>query len=64
MFFRETLAASSIDCIFTSPNPIHNSEEYIETFKILAIECQRVLKPTGSMWVHMEDRFNEQGSLE
>lgn len=57
------LPANSVDCIFTSPNPIITYADYVEVLMILGQECIRVLKPTGSMWVHMEDRFNDQGSL-
>ena len=57
------LAANSIDCIFTSPNPIRVSADFYEILTILGQQCSRVLKATGSMWVHMEDSFNENGSL-
>jgi len=57
------LAANSIDCIFTSPNPVHTLADLFEVLTILGQQCTRVLKPTGSMWVHMEDRFDENGSL-
>jgi len=57
------LPANSVDCIFTSPNPIRTLAELFEVLIILGQQCSRVLKPTGSMWVHMEDSFDENGSL-
>lgn len=62
-FLKFHLSANSIDVIFTSPDPITNPHEYLHTLTILVDTVKRVLKPTGSMWVHMEDRFNEDGSL-
>lgn len=53
----------SVDCIFTSPNPIRNLPEYYMIVSILGGLSKRVLKPNGSMWVHMEDAFNKEGSL-
>lgn len=60
---QQNIPTDSIDCIFTSPNPITVYSEFLDTILILGQECRRVLKPTGSMWVHMEDAFNERGSL-
>ena len=57
------LETHSVDCIFTSPNPIRTYPDFIEILHILGEECKRVLKPEGSMWVHMEDSFNDRGSL-
>lgn len=62
-FLREQQPANSVDVIFTSPDPVRTYEQFIKTLLILGLQCRRVLKPTGSMWVHMEDAFNEQGSL-
>jgi len=58
------LPAASVDCIFTSPNPIQSLEDLLDTLAILGEHCSRVLKNSGSLWVHMEDRFNDNGSLE
>lgn len=55
--------ANSVDVIFTSPNPIRTYAQFVDIMLILGQECKRILKPTGSMWVHMEDAFNEKGSL-
>jgi len=30
---------------------------------IIGQECKRILKPTGSMWINMEDSFDENGSI-
>lgn len=57
------IKAGTVDCIFTSPNPIRTYADFLDIVLILGLECKRVLKPTGSLWVHMEDSFNEQGSL-
>lgn len=63
-YILKDIPASSIDCIFTSPDPIKTYDEFLKTILILGQECRRVLKPTGSMWVHMEDRFDDEtGSL-
>lgn len=53
----------SIDCVFTSPEPIRTYADYLMTMEILGQECKRVLKTTGSMWVNMEDAFDESGTL-
>lgn len=57
------IPTGSVDCIFTSPDPIRTYVEFLGISLILGLECRRILKPTGNMWVHMEDAFNEQGSL-
>ena len=57
------IPTGSVDCIFTSPNPITDATKLVKTSKILGDQCKRVLKPQGSMWVHMEDDFNEDGSI-
>jgi DNA modification methylase len=57
------IKAASVDCIFTSPNPIRTYAEFLIISLILGLECRRILKPTGSMWVHMEDAFDQRGSL-
>ena len=59
----QLMHANSVDCIFTSPDPIRSRSQYNIVSSILGELCKRVLKPNGSMWVHMEDAFNEQGSL-
>lgn len=59
----QNMYANSVDCIFTSPDPIRTRTQYNIVSSILGELCKRVLKPNGSMWVHMEDAFNEQGSL-
>lgn len=61
--FLRKYPANSVDVIFTSPNPIRAYVDFIEIMIILAQECKRILKPTGNMWVHMEDRFDDNGSL-
>lgn len=61
--FLKQYPANSVDVIFTSPNPIRTYSDYLEVMLILGQECKRILKPTGNMWVHMEDAFNEEGSL-
>lgn len=53
----------SVDCIFTSPYPIRSSADMWKIISILGFGCRRILKPTGSMWVHMEDSYNDKGSL-
>lgn len=59
----QNMYANSVDCIFTSPDPIRTRTQYNIVSSILGELCKRVLKPNGSMWVHMEDAFNEEGSL-
>lgn len=59
----QNMYANSVDCIFTSPDPIRSRTQYNITASILGELCKRVLKPTGSMWVNMEDAYNEEGSL-
>lgn len=61
--YLPTIPANSVDCIFTSPDPIQTNAEFYKIIEILGMQVKRVLKPTGSLWVHMEDRFNEHGSL-
>lgn len=61
--FLRTYPANSVDVIFTSPDPIRTYAEFLVISLILGLGCRRVLKPTGNMWVHMEDGFNERGSL-
>lgn len=57
------LPPCSVDCIFTSPPPITDTTKLVTISKILGEKCKRVLKPTGNMFVHMEDYFDDQGSL-
>src|SRR5512134_311178 len=57
------LPSCSVDCIFTSPPPITDTTKLVTISKILGEKCKRVLKPTGNMSVHMEDHFEEDGSL-
>ena len=57
------IPSGTVDCIFTSPDPIRVYAEFLSISLILGLACRRILKPTGSMWVHMEDAFNERGSL-
>lgn len=57
------IKAGTIDCIFCSPDPIRSYAQFLDILLILGLESKRILKPTGSIWVHMEDAFNEQGSL-
>lgn len=62
-FLKKQQPANSVDVIFTSPNPIRTYADFLDIILILGQECRRVLKPTGSMWVHMEDAYNDKGSL-
>ena len=57
------IPSSSVDCIFTSPSPILTGSEAFKIESILGDKCRRVLNPAGSMFVHMEDRYNDNGSL-
>jgi DNA modification methylase len=57
------IPSTTIDCIFTSPDPIRTYAEFLSISIIIGLECRRILKPAGSIWIHMEDAFNEQGSL-
>ena len=61
--FLKQQPPDSIDCIFTSPDPITSWAELMKILEILGFWCSKVLKPTGSMWVHMEDRYTDKGSL-
>ena len=54
---------NSVDTIFTSPDPIRSYAEFLSIALIIGLECRRILKPTASVWVHMEDAYNERGSL-
>ena len=57
------ISSGIIDCIFTSPGPIISGTDFLRTGLILGDYAKRVLKPNGSMWVHLEDSFDENGSL-
>ena len=57
------IPSGTIDCIFTSPDPIRTGSDAFMIENILGDKCQRVLRPDGSMFVHMEDYFDENGSL-
>jgi DNA modification methylase len=57
------IPSGTVDCIFTSPDPMRTNADLYKIIEILGIVVKRVLKPTGSMWVHMEDSFNKEGSL-
>ena len=57
------LPTNSVDCIFTSPSPIRKYSEFEAILEILGELCPRVLKPMGSMWVHMEDCYSDRGTL-
>lgn len=61
--FLESYPANTVDVIFTSPDPIRTNLTLYKIIEVLGIQAKRVLKPTGSMWVHMEDAFNDKGSL-
>lgn len=56
------IQAGTVDCIFTSPNPMTSLGQLNKTEQILG-NAYRVLKPDGSMFLHMEDDFDENGSI-
>ena len=69
----KTLPKNCVDCIVTSPpyygqrdygmkGQIGNEtkqEEYIENLVNIFIECKRVLKDTGSLWLNLGDKYNK-----
>ena len=61
--FLKTLPANCVDVVFSSPEPIRTYDQFLKILLILGQQCKRVLKPTGSMWINMEDAFNDKGSL-
>lgn len=74
-----TLDAESIDCCVTSPpyalglrnyGNIPNQigleatlEEYIETIRDVFREVHRVLKPEGTLWLNLGDKYNDKSLL-
>lgn len=65
----------SIDCVFTSPSPFGQgdknggigSEEISYTYNSslvdLFIQVYRVLKPTGCLWLQLQDNHDESGNM-
>jgi DNA modification methylase len=74
----QTLPDNSIDCCITSPpywglrdyGNIPNQigleatlEEYIETIRDVFREVHRVLKPEGTLWLNLGDKYNDKSLL-
>jgi len=72
----QNLDDNSVDCIITSP-PYYNQrdykedgqlgserspEEYVAALRVVFRECLRALKPTGSLWLNLGDKY-ENGRL-
>ena len=65
---------NSIDLCFTSPSPyLHGDkgignetdrDEYIHSLVRIFWEVRRVLKPTGCLWLQLQDRHQENGVLD
>lgn len=68
----KTLKRHSVDCIVTSPPYFalrdygaedqigleDSAKSYIEALSSVFLECQRVLKKTGTLWVNIGDRYS------
>jgi DNA modification methylase len=68
-----TLPNASIDCIVTSPpyyaqrdysTPVQigneeTSEQYVENLMQVFAQCQRVLKPEGTFWLNLGDKYQD-----
>jgi len=68
----KTLDKNSIDCVFTCPSPFRyysdnepnyiggekQPQEYIFNLAMILDECIRVLKPEGSLFVQLGDKFH------
>lgn len=71
------LSTNSIDCIVTSPpyfqqrnydmaNQIGQEssvEEYVSVLRQVFNECRRILKPTGTLWLNLGDKYKNKQML-
>jgi DNA modification methylase len=70
-----TLPENSIDVVYTCPSPFQyyndqnliggeeNLNDYISNLVQICDECSRVLKPTGNLFIQLDDKFTRLGTL-
>jgi DNA modification methylase len=58
----DDLEPNSVDMIFTSPDPLYNTKMR-KDLDIVMDKAWTVLKPTGSLWLHLGDYHNDKGSM-
>jgi site-specific DNA-methyltransferase (adenine-specific) len=58
----DDLEPNSVDMIFTSPDPLFDTKMR-KDLDIVMDKAWTVLKPTGSLWLHLGDYHNDKGSM-